>query len=348
LTTVLRQTRLAAITRLAIALLAVAVLAVACGGGDDAKTTTTKKRATTTTAGPIAPLTGLAGPGADRPALIVKIDNAPKGRPQAGINAADIVIEELVEGGITRLAVIFHSSDADPVGPVRSARSTDIAIASSLNRPLFAYSGANAVFLELVHAAPLVDVGVGVQKDSYRREPGRPSLYNLFTTTAQLFARAAEGGGPPPPMFAYRAAGEKVAAGAEASTGVAMEYRDKVRTAVEWTWHAESKTWRRVQNGTPHVDAAGEQVAPQNVVVQFVDYRDTGFVDQSGTAVPEAELIGEGEAWVFTAGKVVRGRWSKPDATTPTAFVDAAGEPVKLTPGRTWIELPKPGTARTL
>jgi hypothetical protein len=329
---------------------ALALVAAACGGGDDEATTTTK-RTTTTQAGPVAPLTGMPADPAlvGRPALIVKIDNAPKGRPQAGINAADVVIEELVEGGITRLAVIFHSADADPIGPVRSARSTDIAIATALNRPLFAYSGANASFLELVRAAPLVDVGVGVLKGSYRREPGRPALYNLFSSTSELYGKAPEGGGAPPPMFSYRAAGEKLAAaGAEAATGVAMEYRDKVRTAVEWRWHATSATWRRVQNGTPHVDAADVEVAPRNVVVQFVGYRDTGFVDQSGTAVPEAELLGEGEAWILTDGQIVRGRWSKPDAATTTTYLDSAGQPVKLTPGQTWVELPKPGTARTL
>jgi hypothetical protein len=103
-----------------------------------------------------------------------------------------------------------------------------------------------------------------------------------------------------------------------------------------------------VQNGTPHVDAADAEVAPRNVVVQFVGYRDTGFVDQSGTAVPEAELLGEGEAWILTDGQIVRGRWSKPDAATTTTYLDSAGQPVKLTPGQTWVELPKPGTARTL
>src|SRR5687768_6397590 len=118
-------------------LLVIAFTAAACGGGDDEKAA---KKTTTTTAAPSttvplgnggAPLTGL--PRTDeaklaRAALIVKIDNAPKGRPQAGINQADIVVEEGVEGGITRLAVIFHSQDpaADTVGPVRSARTTDI------------------------------------------------------------------------------------------------------------------------------------------------------------------------------------------------------------------------------
>src|SRR5688500_2411294 len=127
---------------------------VACGGGDDdAAPKATTATAPTTTAPPAptptsgAPLTGLAvtDPAkVARPALIVKLDNAPKGRPQEGINQADVVVEVGVEGGITRFAAIFHSQDIPEVGPIRSARSTDIAIASELNRPLFAYSGATA------------------------------------------------------------------------------------------------------------------------------------------------------------------------------------------------------------
>src|SRR5438105_3349546 len=122
-------------------------------------------KSTTTSAGPsttpvppgVAPLTGLPGDPdkLSRPALIVKIDNAPKARPQAGINKADVVVEEMVEGGITRLASVFQSTDS-PVEPVRSARSTDVAFASALHRPLFAYSGANPTFLSLVRAAPMV------------------------------------------------------------------------------------------------------------------------------------------------------------------------------------------------
>ncbi|MGH9004055.1 MAG: DUF3048 domain-containing protein, partial [Acidimicrobiia bacterium] len=103
-----------------------------------------------------APLTGLPmDPGrAGRPVLVVKIDNAPKARPQVGLNQADVIFEEGVEGGITRFAVLFHSKDTDLVGPVRSARSTDIALVTPLNHPLFAYSGANDVFKEYVARAP--------------------------------------------------------------------------------------------------------------------------------------------------------------------------------------------------
>jgi hypothetical protein len=334
-------------TRSVIALVFVASAAACGGGGGDEATPTTRARVTTTLPPPAPntyPLTGLPSDPAraERPVLVVKIDNAPLGRPQAGINEADVVLEEGVEGGITRLAAVYHSADAPTVGPVRSARSTDIIFAAQLGRPLFAYSGANKVFADLLRSSPLLDVGVGKVPDIYRREKGRPPLYNLFSSTEAMVARAPAGATGPAPLFAYRAAGEPVPAGDPAPVVQAL-WKDKVRTEVGYEWDAAARGFARTQNGTPHVDAAGKRAVPENVVFQVVPYRDTGLVDRSGAAVPEAELIGEGELVVLTDGKLVRGRWSRPDAAAVTSYTDAIGAAIRLTPGRTWIELVTPG-----
>jgi hypothetical protein len=342
--------------------LAAALVTAACGGGDDDKKaaaiTTTARAGGVATAPTLAagtaPLTGAPADPANlgRPLLIVKIDNAPKARPQAGINQADVVIEEAVEGGVTRFAVLFHSQDADPIGPVRSARSTDILIATPLHRPLFAYSGTNATFQAQVASAPLVDLGPSARPGAYRRQPGRPAPYNLFSSTAAF--RAGNEGQPPPPMFAYRPTG--AAAEGEPAGRATVEFRGIVVTSAEWVWDAGAKAWKRSEvtykpgtnqstTRTPHVDAAGEQVSAQNVVIQFVPYHDTGQIDQSGEPVPEADLVGEGEAWVLTDGKVVKGRWRRTAPESVTEYLDASGAPIRLTPGRTWVELPKPGSA---
>jgi hypothetical protein len=288
------------------------------------------------------PLTGLAGPAPSRPALVVKIDNAPKARPQIGLNQADVVVEELVEGGITRFAAVFHSQDADPVGPVRSARSTDIGVASALQRPLFAYSGANRVFEEQVRRAPLVDVGVKAAPDRYYRERSRRAPYNLFSRTTALFQLAPPDAVAPPALFSYRGAGQP-AAGA----GMIAVQRSGIRwaTPVEWEWDPAIGAWWRSQAGRRHVDAAGRGVAPANVIVQFVDYRDTGLRDSSGAVVPEASVIGEGDAWILTGGHLIPGRWTKPSAEAVTRYADSAGADILLATGRTWIELAAPGTA---
>ena len=112
-----------------------------------------------------------------------------------------------------------------------------------------------------------------------------------------------------------------------------------ITTTVVFAWDEAARTFKRTNDGTPHLDAAGTQVAPENVVFQVVGYRNTGLVDRSGAAVPEAELIGEGEAWVLTGGRLVKGRWSRPTEAQTTTYTLPSGEPIKLTPGRTWLEL---------
>jgi hypothetical protein len=333
-----------------LSLVAVLSLGLAACGGDDDKKASTPTRPTTTRPGQpglpadAAPLTALNQPDAalrQRVALVVKIDNAPQGRPQSGLNQADIVYEEVVEGGVVRLAAVYQSTDADPVGPVRSARSTDIGFVSALNRPLFAYAGTNAVTQKAVSAAPLVDLSAG---PGYRREPKRRAPYNLFTSTAAMFGRAPKDAGPPPPQFSYRPPDTPLAsAGAAPAQRAHIQYKGRVVTDVDYEWNGSS--WARKQNGTPHVDTAGAQVAPANVVIQFVNYKDTGLVDRSNTGVPEGQLIGEGEAWVLSDGKIVKGRWAKANLTDVTRFTDPAGAPIPLTPGRTWVELPPPGSA---
>jgi hypothetical protein len=281
-----------------------------------------------------------------RPVLVVKIDNAPKARPQLGLNQADVVFEEGVEGGITRFAALFHSEDVKPVGPVRSARSTDIRLISALRHPLFAYSGANATFQRYVHEAPLVDVGFDAHPDRYGRNSDRPSPYNLFAETEKLFDLAPDGSVPPPALFAWRSPGGAASGpGARAVAHARVWWQAHRLTEAVWDWDTTAKGWRRTQNGETHVDGAGKQVTPANVVIQFVTYHDTGQVDSTGTAVPEADVIGEGDAWVLTGGMLIPCHWSKKSDDEITRYTDASGAPVQLAPGKTWVELAPPSQA---
>jgi len=295
-----------------------------------------------------APLTGLPMDivRARRPVLVVKIDNAPKARPQIGLNQADVVFEEGVEGGITRFAALFHSEGSKPVGPVRSARSTDIHLISALRHPLFAYSGANATFQRYVHEAPLVDVGFDAHPDRYHRDSARPSPYNLFSETEKLFDLTPDAAVPPPALFVYRSPGAAPSgADARAVSRARVWWQASKYTEALWDWDTAARGWRRTQNGEIHVDAAGKQVTPANVVIQFVTYHDTGQVDSTGTAVPEADVVGQGDAWVLTGGMLIPCRWSKASDNDITHYTDASGAPVRLTPGKTWVELVPPGQA---
>lgn len=293
----------------------------------------------------VAPLTGLpdeSGVVTKRPALSVKIDNAPKARPQSGLEVADIVFEEVVEGGATRLIAVFHSAAPHTVGPIRSVRPMDPNIVTALGG-LVAYSGGIPEYVALMRRAPVQDVNIDVATSAYRWDRGRRKPHNLFASPEALWAMAKEGfAAPPRPLFEYRAprvrgvpeVNEEPFGEADAPS-LRIPYSQLASAAYEWD--AASGTWKRAQDGAPHTAASGARIAPQNLVVQFVKTRRLGKVDRSGTAVTESIVVGEGDAWVLSDGRVARGRWSKPDPASPTRYTDAAGNPVKLAPGRTWV-----------
>ncbi|HEY4408815.1 MAG TPA: DUF3048 domain-containing protein [Acidimicrobiia bacterium] len=295
------------------------------------------------------PLTGIGVGGyhTGHPALVVKIDNVgdvPGGaRPQVGINEADVVFEEMVEGGFTRLAAVYHSLPADPVGPIRSARSTDIALLSMLNHPLFAYSGANRDFKELVRKSSMIDVSVDNYPGKYYRAPApRRSPHNLMSNTSQLDALAAPDAQAPPPLFDYRPAGTRPSepnSRPVSRVSASWTYQGKTSTNISYDWNPGENGWTRIQNGGLHTDAGGRPVMPNNVIFQFVTYHDTGYVDSSGAHVPEADVIGSGDAWYLSAGYLTPVHWIKRDKDDVTEFRGDDGKYARLLPGRTWIEL---------
>ncbi len=290
------------------------------------------------------PLTGIGvgGYATGHPALVVKIDNVAKARPQAGINEADVVFEEMVEGGFTRLAAVFHSTPADPVGPIRSARSTDIALLAPLYHPLFSYSGANRDFQKLVRESTMVDVGVDNFPGKYFRQKGRTAPNNLFSNTSQLHSLAAPDAQAPPPLFSYRGDGTRPSepnCRPVYRVQATWTYQGKSNTAVSYDWNVGTNSWTRIQNGALHVDTAGRAVGPQNVIFQFVTYHDTGYVDSSGAHVPEADVVGSGEAWILSAGYLCPVNWEKRNNHDVTVFRGADGRYARLLPGRTWVEL---------
>lgn len=285
----------------------------------------------------VAPLTGLpVDTPSERPTLIVKIDNAPAARPQAGLAAADVVVEERVEGGLSRFAALFQSAGSDPVGPVRSARTSDVHLFANLGSPLFAYSGANLGVGGAVAASNLVDVGATRVSGPYTRERSRRAPHNLYATTTALWSSAFAG--PPVPLFRYRDEGAGLPAGARPAAGVDLTYG---ATDASFTWNGDLGGWVRSTDGRPHDDASGAPLAPANVVVRFVDYRPSPADPRS----PEAVVTGSGPAWILTAGHVVEGTWEQATPTDPTRYLGPDGAEIALTPGRTWVVLPSAGDA---
>lgn len=296
---------------------------------------------TTVAPDPVYPLTGLPitdAAAAARPAMVVKIDNNTRARPQSGLNAADIVFEEIVEAQ-TRFAAVFHSQSSDPVGPIRSGRTQDIDLLGSFNQPLFVWSGGNHGVTRAIEESDLVDLSAQHNEvysaGGYFRNRDRSSPHNLYAQTSMLWTLAPAGASPPPQQFVYLAAG--VAAAGEAAAGVDL-VMDGLK--VGWRFDAPSGRYWRTTGGEPHLDAATGQISSANVIVMVVVY------DPSPAAAgsPEAQTIGSGEVLVFTGGVLVRGTWNRADRLSPITLTDASGQPIPLTPGNTWIELPEVNT----
>lgn len=281
-------------------------------------------------AGPINPLLGTEATDEAvlaRPAMVVKIDNHPKARPQIGLNQADIVFEENVEG-VTRFAAVYHSQGSDPVGPIRSGRFQDINLVGSLNQPLFVWSGGNAKVTTAVRNSDLVDLSYAVAgvDGGFAREASRPAPHNLIAETTKLWTLAPDGAVAPKQQFEYRTASDANASSSDAVDGVRVSM-DGVK--VQWLWSGDDGLWLRSQDGKPHMDSAGVQVGAANVVVLEVEY--------SNAYSPTAKTIGLGKAYILTNGVVYVGSWERTDRLSNYVLRDAAGAVIKLTPGRTFI-----------
>lgn len=331
--------------RLGAALLAGLALGVttACGADTTAAPAGAGTPAATTPAPPppvLWPLTGVDSAGADvgRPALAVKIENSVAARPQTGLDAADTVWEEVVEGGISRYVAVYHSTLPPAVGPVRSVRPMDPAIAGPL-RGLLAFSGGQKPFVAATREAGLqvVDPGTG---PGFTRIGERVAPHNTYADPAALLAQADAGhAAAPPPQFAVAAPGEQPTAAATGTPAGVLDLRLSRIATPRWTWSQRDGAWLRAEGGTPAVEADGAPLRATNVVVLRVDVVDTEYVDSAGNPVPETVMVGSGEALVATGGRTVPATWTKPSVTEPVALAGADGQPVRLAPGTTWVEL---------
>lgn len=344
--------------------LVLAVLGGACGGGHKStlapattvSTTVTVAAPETTTTkvdGPKAPLTGLVATDAaalKRPALAIKVDNIDStgcetARPQIGIAHADIVYEILVEG-ITRFMAVFQSDIPDTVGPVRSARSSDVDLLAMLGTPLFAWSGNNGNVADDLSSirGRFIDVGhSSAAGNDFYRDDVRCAPHNLLVHPADLYKFAAESkAGVPTPLFTYRADGESLPASAQPSAGVRLTTGGEV----VYVWNATRKSWDRSQRGSPHLAIDGKTetpISPANVIALEINY-----ANSSTPGSPLAVTLGKGKAHVFTDGKVIDGTWSRGDKGDPWTLTDEAGAPIALTPGKTWVALAQNGKVEEL
>ncbi|MCW2819714.1 MAG: hypothetical protein JWR42_2501 [Marmoricola sp.] len=275
------------------------------------------------------PLTGepVKGSTPDRPVLVTKIDNTARSAPQIGLGRADLITEELVEGGATRLAVFFYQSLPPVAGPVRSIRASDIGIVTPAHAVVVSSGAAPATLTRLRYA------GVPFYDDvsapaAYYRDKARRIPYNLMVRPATIAVRARSKAVVPASYLPW--GGEKDWPGGQKATGLDAVFSPDHTTT--WRWAGG----KYVNDNS--FAAAGDRFRPDTVIVARVREGDAGYLDPAGHKVPETLWTGRGAAMVLHRGQVVRATWTKASATAPVRFRTAAG-PLKIPAGHVWLEL---------
>ena len=273
-----------------------------------------------------------------KPSVACKIDNGSEApRPQSGLNSTDLVFDEMVEGGLTRLVAIWHSNQPDAIGPVRSIRPMDPDILSPFGG-IVCYSGGQWAFVKAIEAAPVFTASETSEQGNgtFSRSKDRVAPHNVIVNVQKLANDHPELT-PPPAQFQFAAD----ASGASAAAGEAVKnFTVKFPSATAfWEPSSDGLTWLRTQDGKPLTDKLdGAQISAVNIVVMEVA-EDRSYKDHKYGNVPKAVMIGSGKAWIFNSGKFVQATWTKTLATSPIALSDASGAPILLAPGNTWVEL---------
>lgn len=278
----------------------------------------------------------------DRPVLAVKIGNTAPERPQAGIDKADLIYEEVVEGGATRLIALFSTEAPERIGPVRSARFVDPAILRPI-AGLIGYSGGVPPVVAAVRAVPgLKDVGAFAKSAAYRRDPARRAPYNLYTSATALWA-GEEGGPPTQPLFGFLSSADDLATGGGDSALEARFAFTGSGVRVRYAYDDRTGKYGRFQQDTPHnvegTNGEGQQLAFRNVLIQYIGITPGSGTDQAGGRTQDTDVIGNGSAVLLRGGRAFRGTWTRSSAEVATRFLDSDGEQFRLAPGQTIIEL---------
>ncbi|GAA5111218.1 DUF3048 domain-containing protein [Haloechinothrix salitolerans] len=259
--------------------------------------------------------------------LAVKIDNVAAARPQTGLDAAEAIYVTPVEGGLTRLLAIYTGELPDAIGPVRSARESDIELLAQYGYPTFAYSGAAPDVLTELADAPLVPASPS-RSGGYYRETERESPHNLYVDPAALPSPDA----PPEQTVLQRGdapAGGIVAASHTTSYGNAT---------FEFSWSAR-EGWVISMDGSPISTTEGDGLSAGTVIEQHVEISDQGPADATGNRAPTYRTVGTGDATVLRNGRRFDAQWSRPAPEAPTRFTTSDGTPLPMEQGQVWILL---------
>ncbi len=301
----------------------------------------TSASSSSTQPNPPCPLTGTPSPNPQvpaRPALAVKIDNYPAARPQTGLNQADVVFEEPVEGGITRLVAVYQCQQPPLVGPIRSAREPDVAIVDLLSRPIFIHVGGIPPIESMMASSNSIDEDLFYDGSLVIHPSGRQAPYDTYISPTSAWAKYSSDGTAPSPLFQYSPSqppGPRIS-----SANVPFSPTNNNT----WTWSQSTNDWDLSIGGSPATDISGNQLTAENVLILTVETFQGPWVENSlGAHEVEVNPTSGGPFQLLRNGVDVSGTWSRSSLSSPLVLSDANGNPVSLAPGRTWIEmLPSP------
>ena len=306
----------------------------ACGGDDEPEESSGEPTDGTNTAGAVTlngqwPLTGekLEGSLPEHPVYVVKIDNSSSSAPQVGLESADLIVEELVEGGITRLAVFYYQDLPRDTGPVRSMRATDIGIVKPANATLVASGGARMTIgrLDRAGVATVTDGAPG-----FYRDDSRPVPYNLFMKLPDLAKDPAKGWKAP--SKSYFEFGDET----EFSGDITVKNMRAAFSGGHTTeWKYTDKGWTRPNSNAQK----GNDFVADNVLLLEVRVGDAGYLDPAGNPVPETFFSGKGKGVLVHGDKAQRVTWHKGLKKSQLKLTSQDGKPVPVPVGHTWVEL---------
>ncbi|MHB0867310.1 MAG: DUF3048 domain-containing protein [Thermoleophilia bacterium] len=273
--------------------------------------------------------------------IVVQVDNAPGARPQSGLSQADIVYEGMAEGDVTRFSAVFACHEADPVGPIRSARLIDVELGAEYQALLADSGSSEGVTGELFSHPEIPNISDPAFGEAvYHRDDNRMAPHNLMSSTATIRGAAAGAGFPLTVTQPARTFKDDTPAPAVSS--IELPYSDIVDDL--YKYDAGTNSWLRSIGGEPHTDAAtGQQLAVKNVIVQYVSIAQSGIEeDVGGNQGLIFELTGSGRVQVFRDGLMIEGTWKREAKDQLTTYLDAAGKPIPLNRGLTFVQLVAP------
>ncbi len=309
--------------------------------------------------------------------LFAMIENTVEARPQSGLNSADVLYEGVAEGGVTRFGAVFYCGVAAQdtiIGPVRSARTLWIDLASEYNFPLYAHvGGANCGSNDpktcntdkRVQALEQIDqFGWGGAKgnDLNQFSIGFPTYWRDYERLGRTVATEHT-------MYSSTEKLWKYASSVRGWTNLSPDgktnwkdaftsfpFKDDAKTAdrgttskisfgfwesyhdfdVTWTYDSANNDYTRENGGAPHIDRdTNAELTAKTIVIQFV--KETQNVDIHKHIF--YDIIGTGKAIVFEDGKAVTGTWTKKDRISRTILTDSSGKKISFNRGKIVFEL---------